>query len=66
MESEWLDADTTAASLHITRATLYKLIRQGRLSARKTGGRWWIRASDIEELFVGSGMAVAPERTGRP
>ena len=31
MESEWLDADAAASSLQITRATLYKLIRQGRL-----------------------------------
>jgi excisionase family DNA binding protein len=62
MESEWLDADAAASSLQITRATLYKLIRQGRLAARKTGGRWRVSRTHIEDLFAGSSVAVAPPR----
>jgi excisionase family DNA binding protein len=66
METEWLDADAAASSLHITRATLYKLIRQGCLAARKNGGRWSVSRRHIEDLFAASDVAVAPERSAGP
>jgi excisionase family DNA binding protein len=52
MESQWLDADETAASLQITKATLYKLVKDGRLPADKVSGRWRFTRDAIEELFA--------------
>lgn len=66
MEGEWLDADAAASSLHITRATLYKLIRERRILARKIGGQWRVSRTHIEGLFAGTGLAVAPERRASP
>lgn len=51
MEDQWLDADETATSLQITKATLYKLIREGTVPARKVGGKWRFTRESIEELF---------------
>ncbi len=59
MHSEWLDADDTASSLQITKATLYKLIREGRVPARKVGGQWRVSRTHIEELFSGAPEAVS-------
>jgi excisionase family DNA binding protein len=56
MADQLLDADETAASLHITKATLYKLIKDGRVPARKIGGKWKFIQRDIEELFAGAGL----------
>jgi excisionase family DNA binding protein len=55
MRDELLDADETAASLHITKATLYKLIKDGRVPAKKISGKWKFVRSDIEDLFAGAG-----------
>ena len=57
MRTEWLDADATARSLHITRATLYKLIREGRVPATKRSGRWRVSREAIEDLFAGATAA---------
>jgi excisionase family DNA binding protein len=59
METGWMSAEETAASLHITKATLYKLVHEGRVPARKQHGRWVFHPKDIEELFAGSGSASA-------
>jgi excisionase family DNA binding protein len=56
-----MDADETASSLQITKATLYKLIREGRVPAHKIGGKWRFSRVDIEGLFVGAGLGI-PER----
>lgn len=53
MENQWLDADETAASLQITKATLYKLVKDGRVPAKKISGRWRFTRDSIVELFVG-------------
>ncbi len=57
MADHWMDADETAGSLHITKATLYKLIRDGRVPARKVGGKWRVTREAIEELFAGAGAS---------
>ena len=57
MHDEWLDADQTASSLHITKATLYKLVKDGRVPARKDHGKWLFRRRDIEDLFAGAGAS---------
>lgn len=62
MSSDWLDADETASSLQITKATLYKLIREGRVPARKVNGRWRVSREHIEELFAGTTLAGTPGR----
>jgi excisionase family DNA binding protein len=58
MQSGWLDADEIASSLQITKATLYKLVREGRVPATKVGRKWLFRPEAIEGLFAG---AVASE-----
>ena len=60
MGNDWLDADETARSLHITKATLYKLIREGVVPAQKIGGRWRSTRAAIEDLFVGAGATSDP------
>ena len=52
MQKQWLDAEETAASLQITKATLYKLVRDGRVPARKISGRWHFTRDAIEQLFA--------------
>ena len=58
MENDWLDADDAARSLHITKATLYKLIRGGEVPARKIHGQWRLSRRAIEELGLAPGVAV--------
>jgi excisionase family DNA binding protein len=52
MQGQWLDAEETAASLQITKATLYKLVRDGRVPADKVSGRWRFTRDAIEALFA--------------
>ena len=59
MANEWMTAGEAAASLHITRATLYKLVHEGRVPAQRLQGRWQFRPRDIEDLFSTSAAAVA-------
>ncbi len=59
MENEWLDADEAARCLHITKATLYKLIRGGEVPARKVNGQWRLTRRSIEDLFVGAGASAS-------
>lgn len=63
MKNGWLDADETASSLQITKATLYKLVNEGRIPARKIGGQWRFTRLDIEAMFAGT---TASPRTGAP
>jgi excisionase family DNA binding protein len=63
MKNGWLDADETASSLQITKATLYKLVNEGRIPARKIGGQWRFTRLDIEAMFAGT---TASPRTGSP
>jgi len=58
MENQWMDADETAASLHITKATLYKLVKDGRVPAQKIGGKWRFSRADIEDLFAMAGTGA--------
>jgi excisionase family DNA binding protein len=64
MENDWLDADETASSLQITKATLYKLVHDARIPARKVGGQWRFNRLDIEAMFVGAAASATtrPER----
>lgn len=62
MPDQWLDAEETAASLQITKATLYKLVRDGRVPASKISGRWRFTRDAIEALFA----AVEEPREGDP
>lgn len=65
MESGWFDAEEIASSLQITKATLYKLVREGRVPASRVGRKWLFRAEAIEELFAGAASSVEwPGREG--
>ncbi len=59
MPNEWMNAGEAAACLHITRATLYKLVHDGRLPAHRLRGRWYFRPQDIEALFAAAAPAAA-------
>lgn len=52
MATEWMSAAEAAASLHITRATLYKLVHEGRIPAHRQHGRWVFLPCEIEALFA--------------
>ena len=65
MESQWLDADETATSLQITKATLYKLVKDGRVPARKVAGRWRFTKDAIEDLFAAVEAVEAATEGGR-
>ena len=54
-----------AASLHITKATLYKLIKDGRVPAKKIGGKWKFAREDIEDLFAGAGIGAGWQAENR-
>lgn len=60
MQDTWLDADQTAQSLHITKATLYKLVRKGRVPATKVHGKWRFTREGIEDLFESSEEPASP------
>ncbi|MCA9752306.1 MAG: helix-turn-helix domain-containing protein [bacterium] len=62
MENLWMDADETAASLHITKATLYKLVKDCQVPARKISGKWRFSREEIEDLFA---TAAAGGGSGR-
>ncbi len=67
MQETWLDADQTAQSLHITKATLYKLVRGGRVPATKIHGKWRFTREAIIDLFAASsdppsGILESPKR----
>jgi excisionase family DNA binding protein len=64
MQETWLDADQTAQSLHITKATLYKLVRGGRVPATKVHGKWRFTREAIVELFAAS--SEPPAGLGAP
>ena len=53
MADHCMNADETAESLHITKATLYKLVKGGRVPAQKIGGKWRFTRAAIEDLFAG-------------
>ncbi|MDP6801675.1 MAG: helix-turn-helix domain-containing protein [Gemmatimonadota bacterium] len=64
VQIDLLDAGETAASLHITRATLYKLVKDGRVPAVKRNGKWAFDPKAIESLFFTPTHDDAPEEHG--
>jgi excisionase family DNA binding protein len=62
MTQVWMNAEETAACLHITKATLYKLVHEGRVPGHRVLGRWMFRPEEIEKLFSG-GVSWAPALT---
>jgi excisionase family DNA binding protein len=67
MNRSWMNADETAACLHITKATLYKLVHEGRVPGHRRLGRWMFRPEEIERLFSHDETApIAPTPAGAP
>lgn len=58
MIGSWMGAEETAACLHITKATLYKLVHEGRVPGHRRLGRWMFRPEEIERLFAASSAAA--------
>jgi excisionase family DNA binding protein len=55
MSKEILDVNAAAKYLNITRATLYKLAKEGKIPGLKIGGQWRFSKDRLDELFAGSG-----------
>lgn len=51
MEKEILDIGTAAKFLGIKKRTLYKLVNEGQIPARKIGGQWRFSKSQLVSLF---------------
>jgi excisionase family DNA binding protein len=60
MSKEILDVNAAAKYLNITRATLYKLAKEGKVPGLKVGGQWRFSKDRLDELFASS-----PAPTGR-
>ncbi len=55
MSKEILDVNAAAKYLNITRATLYKLAKEGKIPGLKIGGQWRFSKDRLDELFAGAG-----------
>jgi excisionase family DNA binding protein len=72
MSKEILDVNAAAKYLNITRATLYKLAKEGKIPGLKIGGQWRFSKDRLDELFAmspgpagsGSGGSGGPGGTG--
>ncbi len=60
MSKEILDVNAAAKYLNITRATLYKLAKEGKVPGLKVGGQWRFSKDRLDELF-----ASAPGPAGK-
>lgn len=54
MSKEILDVNAAAKYLNITRATLYKLAKEGKIPGLKVGGQWRFSKDRLDELFASS------------
>jgi excisionase family DNA binding protein len=52
MSKEILDVNAAAKYLNITRATLYKLAKEGKIPGLKVGGQWRFSKDRLDELFA--------------
>ena len=52
MSKEILDVNAAAKYLNITRATLYKLAKEGKIPGLKIGGQWRFSKDRLDELFA--------------
>ena len=55
-----LDFDEVAEFLNVSRPTLYRLIRSGRLRSYKVGGRWKFRPEEIEAFLAARSNIPSP------
>lgn len=65
MSKEILDVNAAAKYLNITRATLYKLAKEGKIPGLKIGGQWRFSKDRLDELFAGSGTSGPGEKKDR-
>jgi excisionase family DNA binding protein len=61
MSKEILDVNAAAKYLNITRATLYKLAKEGKIPGLKVGGQWRFSKDRLDELFAST--PAAPNKT---
>ena len=61
MSKEILDVNAAAKYLNITRATLYKLAKEGKIPGLKIGGQWRFSKDRLDELFA---MSPGPSGSG--
>jgi len=51
MKEELLLLENICSFLHIGKTTAYRLIRTKQLPAKKIGGKWQIKTSDLEKYL---------------
>lgn len=71
---DWLlTFDEAVAYLRVSRSTLYRVLRTGRLRGRKIGRKWLFSMADLHSLLLptnlaphaGGSEASGPEKAGR-
>jgi len=55
MEKEILDIDDAARFLGIKKRTMYRLVNDGEIPAKKIGGQWRLSRTQLLDLFYDSG-----------
>jgi len=52
-DTVWLTVDQAADEIDVHRATVYRMIDDGRLAAQKQGKGWRIRAGEVDRFLAG-------------
>lgn len=52
MKEELLLLENICSTLHIGKTTAYRLIQSGKLPAKKIGGKWQIKISDLDHYLT--------------
>ncbi len=55
---EWMRMSQFCRHPNIPRQTAYQLVREGRLEAVMIGSRWYVKASEVSDLFERAAKAA--------
>jgi excisionase family DNA binding protein len=55
---EWMRMSQFCRHTNIPRQTAYQLVREGRLEAVMIGSRWYVRSSEVQNLFARAANAA--------
>lgn len=58
-----LTVDDAAAELYVSRATVYRMIRDGKLAAIEHGGKSWVERTELDDYITRVRSAAAKRRT---
>ncbi len=60
-----LTVDDAAAELYVSRATVYRMIRDGKLAAIEHGGKSWVERTELGDYIARARSVAAKRRTER-